>query len=106
MTCGLIENTNKHNRGEAINNDLRNVSCQRRRHLCNHPNNNFCNKKEQLLLKIVMLHGKKKLLANMQRENICYNLLPIEIIHKNYYIYYLFIFIATIHHIKKLFCFH
>jgi hypothetical protein len=43
MTFGLIENTNKHNCGEAIDNDLKNVSCQRRRHLCSHPNNNLNN---------------------------------------------------------------
>jgi hypothetical protein len=41
MTFGSIKNTNKHNRGEDINNDLRDVSCQRRKYSCNRPNSSL-----------------------------------------------------------------
>jgi hypothetical protein len=41
MTFGLIKNTNRHNKGEDINNDLKNVPCQRMRHSSSHPNNSL-----------------------------------------------------------------
>jgi len=41
MTFGSIKSTNKHNRGKDINNDLKDVSCQRRKHSCNRPNNSL-----------------------------------------------------------------
>ncbi len=41
MTFGLIKNTSEHNRREDINNDLRDVSCHRRRHSCIHLSNSL-----------------------------------------------------------------
>jgi hypothetical protein len=41
MTFGLIKNTNRLNKGEDINNDLKNVPCQRKRHSWSHPNNSL-----------------------------------------------------------------
>jgi hypothetical protein len=41
MTFGLIKNISRHNKGEDINNDLRYVPCQRRKHSFNHFNNNL-----------------------------------------------------------------
>jgi len=54
MTFGLIKNTSIHNMGKDINNDLRDVPCQRRRHSCSHPNNYLLTITEQLLFEIVM----------------------------------------------------
>jgi hypothetical protein len=41
MNSRLIKNTKGHNKGKDINNDLRDVPCQRKRHLCNHRNSNM-----------------------------------------------------------------
>jgi len=41
MTFKLIKNTSSHNKRDDIDNDLKNVPCQKRKHLCNDPNNNL-----------------------------------------------------------------
>jgi len=41
MTFGLIKNTSIHNKGEDINNDLKNVPNQRKKHSWSHLNNSL-----------------------------------------------------------------
>jgi len=41
MTFKLIKNTSSHNKRDGIDNDFKNVPCQKRKHLCNDPNNNL-----------------------------------------------------------------
>ncbi len=90
MTFGLIKKKSRHNKGMDINNNLRNVPCQMKRHSCNHPNKNLlviiesnCNafkngyfflqicKREFFLLKLTKL-----IETNFKNYNIyisCYN---------------------------------
>jgi len=69
MTFGLIKNTSEHNRGEDINNDLRDVSCHMRRHLCIHLNNNlFVTTKKKLLKKNQRVMKKDNFLCKFVKE--------------------------------------
>jgi hypothetical protein len=78
-------NTSKHNKGMDINNNLKNVSCQRKRHSCNHPNKNLfvttksnCNASKNGYFFIQICKRENNLLEHTKL---------IEINFKNYKIY-------------------
>jgi hypothetical protein len=89
MTFGLIKNTSECNKGEDINNDLRDVSCHRRRHLWIHPNNNlFVITKNNYLKKLQCVLKKDNFVCKFVKEKTIYqNILLIEINSKKCNIY-------------------
>jgi len=71
MTFGSIKNTNKHNRGEDINNDLKDVSCQKRKHLCNDLNSSLPTiTKSNYILKLQCLLKKDIFATKYAKEKI------------------------------------
>jgi hypothetical protein len=73
MTFRSIKNTNKHNTGEDINNDLKDVSCQRRKHLGDRPNSSLpIIKKSNYILKLQCLLKRDIFATKYADEKIIY----------------------------------